>query len=291
MPSFVQLGSNHPQFIDLTSPTPSPTKKPEQPATKVTASSLQQTSIKPKSFNVQPADSQNPSKLSAANLALHTATFGAQSQSQPAPRALLPSVQRQANIMAESHHEKPFGSSIVKARNTPSTPNKSAPNRPVNNGSYAGYIKPATPGAFKSVNENPRSSNFAVKPSAGSSSDPPGYINGWPERLIAKPATNVFQAPVSDPQEEEGEVFNLDEAKLTAEDYQRVQGDPEKHMRRLLEGAVGDGEEDPAEDGDETVEGFSEGVKLMPHQIRGVKWMRKRETNRNRGGILADVRV
>jgi SNF2 family DNA or RNA helicase len=27
----------------------------------------------------------------------------------------------------------------------------------------------------------------------------------------------------------------------------------------------------------------------MPHQVRGVRWMRDRETGRKHGGILADV--
>lgn len=58
-------------------------------------------------------------------------------------------------------------------------------------------------------------------------------------------------------------------------------------MRELLSGAIGD--EDGIEEGSDVVEGFKDGVRLMPHQIRGVQWMKKRESARNTGGILADV--
>ncbi|KAL1413004.1 hypothetical protein Q8F55_000753 [Vanrija albida] len=88
--------------------------------------------------------------------------------------------------------------------------------------------------------------------------------------------------------DENGEDFDLDQAKITAEDFQRHIGDADEQMRDLLAGAVGDGEGDSREPGDEIIDGFAPNIKLMPHQVRGVKWMRDREKGRKYGGILAD---
>ena len=48
-------------------------------------------------------------------------------------------------------------------------------------------------------------------------------------------------------------------------------------------------EEETIEDGDEVVPGFAEDILLLPHQIKGTKWMKKAEEGPNKGGILADV--
>jgi hypothetical protein len=66
--------------------------------------------------------------------------------------------------------------------------------------------------------------------------------------------------------------------------------DAEKHMRELLSGAIGDGEDDEGEEAI-TVHGLADGVTLMPHQQRGARWLKKREAASNYGGILADVSV
>lgn len=86
------------------------------------------------------------------------------------------------------------------------------------------------------------------------------------------------------------EAFDLDTVKLSADDWTKHQGDAEAHMRELLSAAVGEVDED-IQDGEDIVEGFADGVRLMPHQIRGVKWMRGRESGRKFGGILADVSI
>jgi hypothetical protein len=36
------------------------------------------------------------------------------------------------------------------------------------------------------------------------------------------------------------------------------------------------------------VEGFRDGIVLMPHQVLGRAWMKERETGKKTGGILAD---
>lgn len=39
---------------------------------------------------------------------------------------------------------------------------------------------------------------------------------------------------------------------------------------------------------DATVEGFKEGVMLLPHQVKSRQWMAERESGKKAGGILAD---
>lgn len=98
-----------------------------------------------------------------------------------------------------------------------------------------------------------------------------------------------------DPNEEtENFAAALDNVKFSAADYEKVSSsEADEHMRELLSGAVGDGEEETEgmEEGEDVVEGFAKGMKLMPHQVRGVKWMRQREKNKRYGGILADVSI
>lgn len=174
-----------------------------------------------------------------------------------------------------------FGSSISKPKKTPLVAKSSAPRMGGND--YGAYIRPAT--AFKAT---PRKSAF----------DQPGYRDGWPEWVSAPvskaPSPQDVSEPASDKEPEEvevnGEDFDLNQAKYTAEDFERFHGDPEEQMRNLLAGAVGEGEDDEDHaEGADIVDGFADGMRLMPHQVRGVRWMRERETGRKYGGILADV--
>lgn len=136
--------------------------------------------------------------------------------------------------------------------------------------SYAAYIKSATPGAFSS----PAGPSKFKQPQA-SGLAPTGYRHGLPSEAGEKA-------------EEGGEMFDLNTANITAEDTMYLDRDSEKHMRELLSGAIGEGEDD-GEEAMETVHGLAEGVTLMPHQQRGVRWLKKREAARNFGGILADA--
>lgn len=68
--------------------------------------------------------------------------------------------------------------------------------------------------------------------------------------------------------------------------------DAEKALRELMSGGM-NLEIDSAIEVDvsqEVVEGFNEGIKLLPHQILGRAWMKDREdvTKKRAGGILAD---
>lgn len=196
------------------------------------------------------------------------------------------SIGSQREVSLYDDFDSGFGSSISKPKKTAPTPSKlSQPSAPRMANEYGAYIRPAT--AFKSA---PRKSAF----------DQPGYRDGWPE-WVSAPVSKV-PSPQSAPEPEDkdkepeevevnGEDFDLNQAKFTAEDFERFHGDPEEQMRNLLAGAVGEGEGEGEEDeeGADMVEGFADGMRLMPHQVRGVKWMRERETGRKYGGILADV--
>ena len=136
--------------------------------------------------------------------------------------------------------------------------------------SYAAYIKSATPGAFSSP--------------AG----PSKFKQPQPSGISATSNGSNLQTMTGEQVEEGGEMFDLNTAGITAEDANYLDRDSEKHMRELLSGAIGEGEDD-GEEPMETVHGLAEGVTLMPHQQRGVRWLKKREAARNFGGILADV--
>ncbi|KAF9511453.1 hypothetical protein BS47DRAFT_1373028 [Hydnum rufescens UP504] len=69
---------------------------------------------------------------------------------------------------------------------------------------------------------------------------------------------------------------------LSAEEAQR-------HMHELLSGALGGMKLDDVDLTEATVDGFRDGITLMPHQIQGRAWMRERESKKKFGGILADM--
>ncbi|EIW72382.1 hypothetical protein TREMEDRAFT_70705 [Tremella mesenterica DSM 1558] len=189
------------------------------------------------------------------------------------------------NVAASSSNpvDTAFGSSIVKERNG----QHKAALTPT--GKYSSFIKPATPGAFKQ-SADPKSSKFHPQ------SDPfrsqgthKQYVNGWPAWAANAPPKGRASPQMT---EGEGEVFDLNSAKITADDYVRVEGEADAHMRELLSSAVGAGEGDVGDDavkeGEDIIDGFAQNVRLMPHQVRGVRWMRGRETGTKTGGILAD---
>lgn len=115
--------------------------------------------------------------------------------------------------------------------------------------------------------------------------------NGAPNPNLGRPIAPGGLAPPPPPQDdgEDAEFFDLRKVQITAADLEERDADAEKHMRRLLSDAIGDDDAEDIEEGDREIEGFADNVRLMPHQVRGVRFMRKRESGRNYGGILADV--
>lgn len=64
--------------------------------------------------------------------------------------------------------------------------------------------------------------------------------------------------------------------------------DTEKALRALVEDSINSPDDVDIDMRESVVEGFREGVVLMPHQILGRVWMRERESGKKKGGILAD---
>ncbi|WWC66176.1 uncharacterized protein I206_100077 [Kwoniella pini CBS 10737] len=165
---------------------------------------------------------------------------------------------------------------------------------------YSSYIKPATPNAFQyqPISQPKQIFSQSSRQSALPPTEQwPAWVqNGQPNPILVHnkpvppPVTkHTIPVEIDDTPREE---FNIDAVPITAEDYQRYNGDADKHMQELLSGAIGDGEDEMGDEGhkegDDIIEGFADGMKLMPHQVRGVRWMRGRETGRKYGGILAD---
>lgn len=65
--------------------------------------------------------------------------------------------------------------------------------------------------------------------------------------------------------------------------------DAEKALRDLIGGGMNQDLDDVDIDpNDRIVDGFKEGIELLPHQVLGRAWMQDRESGKLTGGILAD---
>jgi hypothetical protein len=83
------------------------------------------------------------------------------------------------------------------------------------------------------------------------------------------------------------ETFNLqDEGHLY--DPRTSAAEAEKALRQLVEDSHNDKEDDEIDMSQAIVEGFRDGIVLLPHQVLGRAWMKERETGKKAGGILAD---
>ena len=96
------------------------------------------------------------------------------------------------------------------------------------------------------------------------------------------------KAPEADTPWETFDVGNVD----VVYDPKKSSHDAEKDLKDLFQQSF-DGHEDD-KDGvaldmsESIVEGFRDGITLLPHQVIGRRWMRERETGKKLGGILAD---
>ncbi|KAG6336400.1 hypothetical protein ID866_2694 [Astraeus odoratus] len=86
----------------------------------------------------------------------------------------------------------------------------------------------------------------------------------------------------------DGETFDLPDEQ-GGYDPRMSSAETEKALRALVEDSMDSANGDVEIDmKDAVVDGFKEGVMLLPHQVQGKLWMRERESGVKRGGILAD---
>lgn len=86
--------------------------------------------------------------------------------------------------------------------------------------------------------------------------------------------------------QDQDEVIDTSQADQIAEGFMS-QSEAQKALQDLVADAYAH-EEEEIDQKDAIVEGFAEGIKLLPHQILGRKWMAEREVGKKTGGILAD---
>ncbi|KAF8336587.1 SNF2 family N-terminal domain-containing protein [Cantharellus anzutake] len=110
------------------------------------------------------------------------------------------------------------------------------------------------------------------------SSGPVKALGGNPH---PEPATLTAQL-------EDGEAYNIDSVPEVYE-FSKSTEDASREMREFLSGAIGALNLDDVDPTEARVEGFREGITLLPHQVQGRVWMRERETGKKLGGILADM--
>ncbi|CAK7566319.1 MAG: hypothetical protein SEPTF4163_004259 [Sporothrix epigloea] len=167
----------------------------------------------------------------------------------------------------------------------PKQPNRKAAQRPTFNSLSSSHSKGGTAYPDSSFYSNTTTNKMTIKQSIPSSTHEDVNLYTDPEKAAAD-LKALLEGGMEEDEDEEDEAQPAAEpgkytADVTTESHRRVQKPVENTERRKPQ---------PFDDG--TVEGIN--VKLLPHQVEGVKWMRGRElgpVKRGRvpkGGILAD---
>ncbi|GJE98728.1 DEAD/DEAH box helicase [Phanerochaete sordida] len=113
---------------------------------------------------------------------------------------------------------------------------------------------------------------------------PGGSRFAAPPTPIAVPTNHNAPRPVVNRPVNE---FDLHAATDNTVEYTLSKEDTEKALQDLMSD-VGSSIEHEVDMSEAIVPGFKDGIKLMPHQIIGRKWMAERESGKRTGGILAD---
>ncbi|KAF9242263.1 SNF2 family N-terminal domain-containing protein [Melanogaster broomeanus] len=111
-----------------------------------------------------------------------------------------------------------------------------------------------------------------------------------PQRTVA-PAPIELPVNLRPPAATEGptwETFNEPDERDLYDPHMSA-AEAEKALRALVEDTVNNkGDEVEIDMSEAVVDGFADGIALLPHQVIGRAWMRERETGKKTGGILAD---
>lgn len=102
---------------------------------------------------------------------------------------------------------------------------------------------------------------------------------------IQIPSNSYLPAPAPRIQRD-GSQFSVDTVNGITDPFMS-QAEAQKALQDLVSDAYNEVDQ-PVSIEDAIVEGFNEGIKLLPHQVLGRKWMAERETGKKNGGILAD---
>lgn len=105
---------------------------------------------------------------------------------------------------------------------------------------------------------------------------------------IELPTKKPFPFGSNTANNDDDEVFDLPDAKDTYDPHMTA-AEAEKAFLALVEGSVASTDDGVEIDMKQAVvEGFTDGIMLLPHQVLGRIWMRDRESGKKLGGILAD---
>lgn len=122
---------------------------------------------------------------------------------------------------------------------------------------------------------------FPVKKSQASTTWLTATVNSAPSSSSS--SSQKPQPSITDKNAEEINVPNFQD------DYRvYTAAETENELRDLMGGSMNQELEEEVDMADAIVDGFKEGITLLPHQIVGRAWMKERETGKKAGGILAD---
>ncbi|KAJ8475179.1 hypothetical protein ONZ51_g6714 [Trametes cubensis] len=131
----------------------------------------------------------------------------------------------------------------------------------------------------------PKPQNDA-RPMQSSSQQSKPSFGSRPPVPIAIPTNKAIPRPAPAYAHLEQEAIDIDRIG-PVDDRFMTQADTEKALRDFVNEGYNDGDNDYNPE-DAIVEGFRDGIRLLPHQIKSRQWMADRESGKKTGGILAD---
>ena len=120
--------------------------------------------------------------------------------------------------------------------------------------------------------------------------DPPRNTHSLP------PASGSSTSKLSAEEDDQGEIFevpapapNTDTNWFIQQQSLKSAAEVQAEWTEIIQGLKSDASEvGPIDEENRTVPGFADGIRLKPWQVQGRFWMKDREEDKKRGGILAD---